>query len=376
MEPKKIIESVMLPCCLLLLADCSITSGLQRQQITAHLAQLAGSERQEQISDNRPQSVQLRQNSSSVYFVPAETLEDGERVLSLRIEEVSVVAKVRTLPERKGRVTLDFMVTLPKALLGKSRSVIITPVLHKLDCRMELEDLVIRGGRFSRLQERDYWQYETYVERFRPDPAGCEAAFNRFVKFPCPEDTRLDSVIERHGMMVYYYSEEVETDETTKCMSVTLEGVVLGLDDTTYRLPSSDTLVYAISSMLSFADTLPRYRIEKIDGMDATKPDTTYMRGVELLRKCKYAEALYVLNDYNDLNTAVAHLSLGHDERALEILTLLPQNAVVEYLSAIACSRLGRKEEGLEHYLEACRLDERMEHRGNLDPEITELRKD
>ena len=28
------------------------------------------------------------------------------------------------------------------------------------------------------------WQYETYVERFRPDTVRREAAFNRFVKFP------------------------------------------------------------------------------------------------------------------------------------------------------------------------------------------------
>lgn len=44
---------------------------------------------------------------------------------------MTVVAKVRSIPERNGRVTLDFIVTLPKQLLGKSRSVVVTPVLHK-----------------------------------------------------------------------------------------------------------------------------------------------------------------------------------------------------------------------------------------------------
>ena len=76
---------------------------------------------------------------------------------------------MRSIPERNGRVVLDFIVTLPRQLLGKSRSVVITPILHKPDESVSLEDLVIRGGRFSLLQERDYWQYETYVERFRPD---------------------------------------------------------------------------------------------------------------------------------------------------------------------------------------------------------------
>ena len=348
----------------------------------------------------------------------------------------------------------------------------------------------------------------------------------------------------------YYYSQEVPTNETSKRMTVTLQGKVVGIDDSAYTLPSSDTLSYVVSSMLSFVDTLPRYRIRIInkyvtvtdrsyiqfmvgrtdvkedlgenraqldkietlmrrileqqefyvdtitltaasspdgrtalndaiaegraralkrylacrfgrqidtlltlrrvgedwstlielirdrtevkhrdeilaliaaeknpdrreaklrrhypedfawikanlypylravnfrydlrrvgmvkDTVHTTELDTAYARGVELLQKRKYAEALYILNEYNDRNTVVAHLSMGHDERALELLDAMPKDAVTEYLRAIACSRLGRKEEGREHFLQACRLDPRMEYRANLDPEITELLK-
>ena len=194
-----------------------------------------------------------------------DTLGDGERVMALQIEQVTVVAKMRSIPERNGRVVLDFIVTLPKQLLGKSRSVVITPILHKPDESVALEDLMIRGGRFSLLQERDYWQYETYVERFRPDTVGREAAFNRFVKFPYPEDVRLDSLVEGRSTVTYYYSQEVKTDETSKKMLVTLQGQVLAVDDSAYRLPPSDTLSYVVSSMLSFVDTMPRYRIKVID---------------------------------------------------------------------------------------------------------------
>lgn len=59
-----------------------------------------------------------------------------------------------------------------------------------------------------------------------------------------------------------------------------------------------------------------------------------------------------------------------------KLLAALPKDAITEYLRAIACARLGRKREGRRHFLEACRMDERMEYRGNLDPEITELLKD
>ena len=546
----KILQIGLLSAALGSLFGCSVAGRLQRQQATARLAQLTRVERQERQQDSRPQVVKLQRDSNTLFLVPVDTLADGERVMALQIEQVTVVAKMRSIPERNGRVVLDFIVTLPKQLLGKSRSVVITPILHKPDESVSLEDLVIRGGRFSLLQERDYWQYETYVERFRPDTVGREAAFNRFVKFPYPEDVRLDSLVEGRSTVTYYYSQAVKTDETSKKMLVTLQGQVLAVDDSAYRLPPSDTLSYVVSSMLSFVDTVPRYRIKVIDkfvtvedrnyiqffvgdtrvvdtlgdnrrqldkiaglmrriveqqefyvdtitltaasspegayafndrlsqgraaalkrylvrrygrsidtmltvrwvaedwaeltnrirtdreignrdaileliveeknpdrreqairqrfpkdyayirsviypqlravnfryslrrkGMvkdtiHTTELDTAYARGVELLQKRKYAKALYILNDYNDRNTVVAHLSLDHNERAMELLATMPKDAVTEYLRAIACSRLGRKEEGREHFLEACRLDGRMEYRGNLDPEIAELLK-
>ena len=546
----KILQIGLLSAALGSLFGCSVAGRLQRQQATAGLAQLTRAERQERQQDPRPQVVKLQRDSNTFYLAPVDTLADGERVMALQIEQVTVVAKMRSIPERNGRVVLDFIVTLPKQLLGRSRSVVITPILHKPDESVPLEDLVIRGGRFSLLQERDYWQYETYVERFRPDTVGREAAFNRFVKFPYPEDVRLDSLVEGRSTVTYYYSQAVKTDETSKKMLITLQGQVLAVDDSAYRLPPSDTLSYVVSSMLSFVDTVPRYRIKVIDkfvtvedrnyiqffvgdtrvvdtqddnrrqldkitglirqiveqqefyvdtitltaasspegayafndrlsqgraaalkrylvrrygrsidtmltvrwvaedwqeltnrirtdrevvsrdailelivaeknpdrreqairqrfpkeyayirsviypqlravnfrynlrrkGMvkdtiHTTELDTAYARGVELLQKRKYAKALYILNDYNDRNTVVAHLSLDHNERAMELLATMPKDAVTEYLRAIACSRLGRKEEGREHFLEACRLDGRMEYRGNLDPEIAELLK-
>lgn len=550
MNTRKIITVGITVGVLWMMFGCSVAGRLQRQQMTASLSQLTRAERHERQQDYRPQVVKLQRDSNTFYLTPVDTLADGERVMALQIEQVTVVAKMRSIPERNGRVVLDFIVTLPKQLLGRSRSVVITPILHKPDESVPLEDLVIRGGRFSLLQERDYWQYETYIERFRPDTVGREAAFNRFVKFPYPEDVRLDSLVESRSTVTYYYSQEVKTDETSKKMLVTLQGQVLAVDDSAYRLPPSDTLSYIVSSMLSFVDTVPRYRIrivdkyltvedrnyiqffvgdtrvvdtlgdnwrqlDKITGLmrqiveqqefwvdtitltaasspegayafndrlsqgraaalkrylvrrygksidtmlivrwvaenwpeltqrirtdksienreailaliaseknpdrreqairlrfpkeyayirsviypqlravnfrynlrrkgmvkdtiHTTELDTTYARGVELLQKRKYAKALYILNDYNDRNTVVAHLSLDHNEQAMELLATMPKDAVTEYLRAIACSRLGRKAEGRRHFLEACRLDERMEYRGNLDPEIAELLK-
>ena len=132
------------------------------------------------------------------------------------------------------------------------------------------------------------------------------------------------------------------------------------------------SMIYPQLRAVNFRYNLRRKGMVK-DTIHTTELDTTYMRGVELLQKRKYARALYILNDYNDRNTVVAHLLMDHNERALELLATMPKDAVVEYLRAIACSRLGHKAEGREHFLEACRLDGCMEYRGNLDPEISDL---
>lgn len=111
------------------------------------------------------------------------------------------------------------------------------------------------------------------------------------------------------------------------------------------------------------------------DTIHSTELNTTYAQGVKMLNDRKYHDALRILRPYADRNTVVTLLSLGHDEQALGLLATLPKDAITEYLRAIACSRLGRKEEGRRYFLNACRMDERMEFRANLDPGIAELMK-
>ena len=91
---------------------CSVATRLERQRAVAHLSQLTRAERQAQQQDYRPQVVRLQRDSNTFFLAPVDTLPDGERVMSLQIEQVTVVAKVRSVPERNGRVHLDFVVTL------------------------------------------------------------------------------------------------------------------------------------------------------------------------------------------------------------------------------------------------------------------------
>ena len=78
-----------------------------------------------------------------------------------------------------------------------------------------------------------------------------------------------------------------------------------------------------------------------------------------------------MLSDYRDINTAVAHISLGHDHSALEILASLEECAQQQYMIAIVMARQGKEEEAVQHFLRAKGLDPKMAYRGGLDPEIS-----
>lgn len=531
--------------------SCSITGRLERRQYRADVLHVSREQREREQQTYQPPVLKIERDSNRFYLVPTEVQENGERIMSMQIQQVTIRAKARTLPERMGKVLIDFVIDLPRQLQGTCRSVVVTPYLHKYGEAHPLQNITIRGGLFSRVQQRDYWQFGKYVRVFAPDSMAEARAFARFVKYPYPEGVRLDSVATYPGHISYYYSQEVPTDETSKTMLITLQGRVVALDDSSYTLPPSDTLTYHVSSMLSFVDTMTRYKIKVIskyatvqdrnyiqflvndtrvldtlgenadqlgkietrmaeligqqeffvdsvvltataspegrfarnralaqgranalkgylrksigpevdtlvlvrwmaedwqeltarirndeslqhraeilelidmekdpdrrermireqyaeeyrdikenvypwlravtmrynlrrqgmikDTIHTREVDTAYMRGVDLLQKRRYAKALYLLNEYRDLNTVIALLSLGYDEQALEILGSLEKSATVAYLSAVACSRLGRKAEGRKHFLTACNMNERMQYRGNLDPEITELLKE
>lgn len=109
------------------------------------------------------------------------------------------------------------------------------------------------------------------------------------------------------------------------------------------------------------------------DTIHTTQPDTVYARSIELMKKRKYADALQILHDYNDYNTAICLMSLGYDQAAYNILSNEHETANSEYLLAILASRLGKTQEALTRYLHSVELDPMKRWRGTLDPEINKL---
>lgn len=130
--------------------------------------------------------------------------------------------------------------------------------------------------------------------------------------------------------------------------------------------------LYPIIRAVDFRFSLSR-RGMKQDTIYTNEPDTTYARAVEYLEKRKYEQALEMLRPYDDVNTAIAYMSLGYDKAALRIFEKSPQTADNKYMQAILQARLGNEEKAVRLLLGAVDMNAQMKFRANLDPELSEL---
>lgn len=130
--------------------------------------------------------------------------------------------------------------------------------------------------------------------------------------------------------------------------------------------------LYPIIRAVDFRFSLSR-RGMKQDTIYTNEPDTTYARAVEYLEKRKYEQALEMLRPYDDVNTAIAYMSLGYDKAALRIFEKSPQTADNKYMQAILQARLGNEEQAVRLLLGAVDMNAQMKFRANLDPELSEL---
>ncbi len=89
--------------------------------------------------------------------------------LSVELDEVTVTAKFKNIPERFGKIDIDFIVTVPGGLIEPNRQLNLTPHLVKKGAITDFADLVINGDDFDRVREDGYRRYANYLAGIVPD---------------------------------------------------------------------------------------------------------------------------------------------------------------------------------------------------------------
>ncbi len=101
--------------------------------------------------------------------------------------------------------------------------------------------------------------------------------------------------------------------------------------------------------------------------------DKKYAEAIKMLENRRYKDALEVLLEYDDVNTAICYMSMGYDTPALTILKKEKETANTVYLMAVIYARQNDYSKAVEYYKKAVEMDKTKAWRGALDPEINQL---
>ena len=244
-----------------MVCSCRLTQKLENTDYRPQVNQ-PGKVTKNADTDIKEESVVKEADGNSDEQIRTRDERTGEDIVTVALSEVTVVARTKTVPERFGKVNLDFVVTVPKTLIDKRWMITLTPTLEKSGEKIELEDVAINGEIYRLFQEKGEAMYSTLADRynfFTRDTTRIWDYFYRKYNLQYNTDARLDTVISAGNNFNYYYTQEVATDES-KSMDLYLTGNIFALDKSTYTLPQSDTITYFVSSMIQFLDNAPRFK--------------------------------------------------------------------------------------------------------------------
>ena len=409
---------------------------VQEQEMRASigLVEVPVKEIAEQVSNDANGEITLKDDQGkSVTLMKAEADENGEMVARDRIVASVVTARFRNVAERGGKVNIIFEIRVPKEMQDELWQLRFYPRLEiPGQAGNDLEPIYVTGAKYRESQLKGYERYnrfldsiirdstrfidmkklELFIQRNIPDlyafkkdstivsetqftsaygvteqdaidhytrkiskrrnarrAARSEAMYRRYVPVPIVnEGIRLDTVVTGDKDLLYTYVETIPARQGMKKASVKVAGEIYELDKVIYRIPASDSLTYYISSLTAFVDK------------NLNPHDAKYQDGVKALLDRDYKRAITWLKDYKDINTALAYMELEYNGTARQILEALDArsepgmtNADLKYLLAVVYCRTDREEQAKEAFLKACELKPAFWHRGNLDPEISDL---
>lgn len=96
--------------------------------------------------------------------------EDGTSTPLFELKGITVESRLRNIPERNGRIDMDFVITVPKTLIDKRWQLRIYPRAFKQEgTRLDLDPVVLSGADFLKMQKDGYDQYKRFVASIIPD---------------------------------------------------------------------------------------------------------------------------------------------------------------------------------------------------------------
>lgn len=97
--------------------------------------------------------------------------EGTEEIMSVTMADVNIVARSKNIPERSGKICLDFKVTVPATLINNKWQIQLTPFAEKNGKKIQFDKILVSGAQFLKQQERGYQMYQNFINSIIPDSA-------------------------------------------------------------------------------------------------------------------------------------------------------------------------------------------------------------
>lgn len=228
-----------------------------------------------------PQQIKYKDNSGSEQVLSADLdTVTGEYFINQQLSEITVTAASKSVAERNGKISIDFIVTVPKDMMQQDWRLVVNPVLDNMGERRKLDSLQIAGFEnyyYNLRRQRGRARSAKYQQKVRnrelgttgwmdPDKKNTMLAMTPDGVYDQVMDsynnkagTKVDTVMNKDGDYIFYYPQQIKTDNMATHLKVWFETYLVNQGDNIYRLDTSDTLHFYISSFLQFLDHTPRY---------------------------------------------------------------------------------------------------------------------
>ena len=102
----------------------------------------------------------------------------GENIMDISLADITIVAKSKNIPERAGKISLDFKVEVPASLINNKWQVRLTPYADKNGRIIEFDKILLSGAQFIKQQAKGYQMYQNFINSIIPDSAYMQYLFD------------------------------------------------------------------------------------------------------------------------------------------------------------------------------------------------------
>ena len=289
---KKLGVFISVGCMLIILAACNTAQRLgfaeRKNQSSIRLPFKA--EKKDTATFVMPASVTYEDSDGKKNIIQTAVLDSVTGQYELQggeLGEITVTAAAKSVAERNGKITLDFVVTVPENLMMRDWRMVIKPQLDNGGNIMILDSLEITGVEnynFNRRRQRQLNRELNNVKRsenalvkrqqwaqFRRTGKQTEIATSAFgtqvandIEINAAADLsgkgmRLDTVIVTGNDYIYHYSQVLHSAGLATRLKVWFDSYIVNCGDDVFMMTASDTVGFNIASFLQFMDRAPRY---------------------------------------------------------------------------------------------------------------------